>query len=39
MNEVAAHDPRLHAIVMPTRDGRDGVLLGVVRAKATRVER
>jgi predicted O-methyltransferase YrrM len=35
MNEVAARDPRLDAIIMPTRDGRDGVLLAVVRAEAT----
>jgi caffeoyl-CoA O-methyltransferase len=39
MNEAAAHDPRLDAIIVPTRDGRDGVLLAVVRAEATRVER
>jgi predicted O-methyltransferase YrrM len=35
MNEAAARDPRLDAIIMPTRDGRDGVLLAVVRAEAT----
>ena len=34
MNEAAAHDPRLDAIIVPTRDGRDGVLLAVVRAEA-----
>lgn len=32
MNEAAAHDPRLEAIIVPTRDGHDGVLLAVVRA-------
>ena len=35
MNEAAARDPRLDAIIMPTRDGRDGVLLAVVRAEPT----
>jgi predicted O-methyltransferase YrrM len=35
MNEAAARDPRLDVIIMPTRDGRDGVLLAVVRAEAT----
>ena len=35
MNEAAARDPRLDAIILPTRDGRDGVLLAVVRAEAT----
>jgi len=32
MNEAAARDPRLDAIIVPARDGRDGVLLAVVRA-------
>ncbi len=31
----AARDLRLEAIIVPTRDGRDGVLLAVVRAEAT----
>jgi caffeoyl-CoA O-methyltransferase len=35
MNEAAARDPRLEAIIVPARDGRDGVLLAVVRAEAT----
>jgi caffeoyl-CoA O-methyltransferase len=35
MNEAAARDPRLDAIIVPTRGGRDGVLLAVVRAEAT----
>jgi len=34
MNEAAARDPRLDAIIMPARGGRDGVLLAVVRAEA-----
>ena len=38
MNEAAARDPRLDAIIVPTRDGRDGVLLAVVRAEATPLE-
>jgi caffeoyl-CoA O-methyltransferase len=33
LNEAAARDPRLDAIIVPTRDGRDGVLLAVVRAE------
>jgi caffeoyl-CoA O-methyltransferase len=32
MNEAAARDPRLDAMIVPARDGRDGVLLAVVRA-------
>lgn len=39
MNQTVARDPRLDAIIMPVRDGRDGVLLAVVRAEATRLER
>ncbi len=35
MNEAAARDPRLDAIIVPARDGRDGVLLAAVRAEAT----
>jgi caffeoyl-CoA O-methyltransferase len=35
MNEAAARDPRLDAIIVPARDGRDGVLLAVVRAETT----
>ena len=31
MNAAAAHDSRLEAIIVPTRDGRDGVLIAVVR--------
>jgi len=31
MNEMAARDLRLDAIIVPARDGRDGVLLAVVR--------
>jgi caffeoyl-CoA O-methyltransferase len=38
MNEAAARDPRLDAIIVPTRDGRDGVLLAVVQAEATPLE-
>jgi len=38
MNEAAARDPRLDAIIVPARDGRDGVLLAVVRAEATPLE-
>jgi predicted O-methyltransferase YrrM len=38
MNEAAARDPRLSAIIVPARDGRDGVLLAVVRAEATPLE-
>jgi len=34
MNEAAARDPRLDAIIVPARGGRDGVLLAVVLAKA-----
>ena len=33
MNEAAARDPRLDAIIVPARDGRDGVLLAAVRAE------
>jgi caffeoyl-CoA O-methyltransferase len=32
MNRAAAADPRLHAIILPNRDGRDGVLIAAVRA-------
>jgi predicted O-methyltransferase YrrM len=35
MNEMAAREPRLNAIIVPARDGRDGLLLAVVRAEAT----
>jgi predicted O-methyltransferase YrrM len=35
MNEAVARDPRLDAIIVPARGGRDGVLLAVVRAGAT----
>lgn len=38
LNEAAAHDPRLDAIIVPARDGHDGVLLAVVRAEAASVE-
>jgi caffeoyl-CoA O-methyltransferase len=38
MNEAAAHDPRLNAMIVPARDGRDGLLLAVVQAKATPLE-
>jgi predicted O-methyltransferase YrrM len=38
MNEAAAHDPRLNAIIVPARDGRDGLLLAVVQAEATPLE-
>jgi predicted O-methyltransferase YrrM len=38
MNQTASREPRLDAIILPIRDGRDGVLLGVVRAEATRAE-
>lgn len=31
-NEMAAHDPRLDALIVPNRDGRDGFLLATVRA-------
>lgn len=34
LNEAAAHDPRLDAIIVQAHDGRDGVLLAVVRAEA-----
>ena len=34
MNTAAAHDPRLDAIILPAREGRDGVLLAVVRSEA-----
>jgi hypothetical protein len=36
LNEAAARDPRLDAIIVPARGGRDGVLLAVVRAEAGR---
>ena len=32
MNRAAAADPRLEALILPVRDGADGLLLGVVRA-------
>jgi caffeoyl-CoA O-methyltransferase len=38
MNEAAARDRRLDAIIVPTRDGRDGVLLAVVRAETPPLE-
>ena len=31
MNRAAAGDPRLEALIMPARDGTDGLLIGVVR--------
>jgi predicted O-methyltransferase YrrM len=31
MNRAAAADPRLDAIILPVRDGRDGVLIAAVR--------
>ena len=31
MNRAASADPRLHAIILPNRDGRDGVLIAAVR--------
>lgn len=31
MNRAAAGNPRLDAIILPVRDGRDGILLAVVR--------
>ena len=34
MNRAAARDPRLEALILPTRDGADGVLVGVVRAQS-----
>ena len=39
LNEAAARDPRLDAIIVPARDGRDGVLLAVVRTIAPAPER
>jgi predicted O-methyltransferase YrrM len=36
MNEAVARDPRLDAMIVSARDGRDGVLLAVVRAEAIR---
>ena len=32
MNRAAAADPRFEALILPVRDGADGVLVGVVRA-------
>ena len=31
MNRAAASDPRLEALILPVRDGSDGILVGVVR--------
>ena len=31
MNRAAASDPRLEALILPARDGSDGILVGVVR--------
>jgi predicted O-methyltransferase YrrM len=31
MNRAAASDPRFEAIILPVRDGSDGILVGVVR--------
>jgi len=31
MNRAAASDPRLEALILPVRDGADGILVGVVR--------
>jgi predicted O-methyltransferase YrrM len=31
MNRAAASDPRLEALILPMRDGADGILVGVVR--------
>lgn len=31
MNQAAASDPRLEALILPVRDGADGILVGVVR--------
>lgn len=33
VNQAAAHDPRLDAIILPVRDGRDGVLIAVIRTE------
>ncbi len=33
-NETAAHDPRLDALIIPNRDGRDGILIATVRSPA-----
>jgi caffeoyl-CoA O-methyltransferase len=31
MNRAAAGDPHLEALILPVRDGADGILVGVVR--------
>ena len=31
MNRAAAGDPRLEALILPVRDGSDGILVGVIR--------
>jgi predicted O-methyltransferase YrrM len=33
MNRSAASDPRLEALILPVRDGADGILVGVVRGE------
>lgn len=33
MNRAAAADPRLDAIILPNRDGHDGVLVAAVRTQ------
>jgi len=35
-NETAAHDPRLDALIVPNRDGRDGILIATVRSPVAR---